>query len=218
MTPSSTSPPPSAAPSTPPPAAGLTHSRLEDAQAVLSGALLISLGIVLLAGAGLLTGGAPGVAFLLHYATGWPLGLCLLGVNLPFYLMALRSFGLRFTLVTLAAACLVALLLHWVPAWLPLGRVQPAYAAVMGGLAIGSGLLMLFRHQASLGGFNVLVLWLQQRFGWPAGKVQMGIDALVVLAALLATDVQRVAWSVLGALALNLVLAFNHKPGRYLGL
>jgi uncharacterized membrane-anchored protein YitT (DUF2179 family) len=77
---------------------------------------------------------------------------------------------------------------------------------------------MLFRHQASLGGFNVLVLWLQQRFDWPAGKVQMGIDALVVLAALLATDVQRVAWSVLGALALNLVLAFNHKPGRYLGL
>lgn len=185
---------------------------------MLSGALLISLGIVLLAGAGLLTGGAPGVAFLLHYATGWPLGLCLLGVNLPFYLMALRSFGLRFTLVTLAAACLVALLLHWVPLWLPLGRVQPAYAAVMGGLAIGSGLLMLFRHQASLGGFNVLVLWLQQRFGWPAGKVQMAIDSMVVLAALLATDVQRVAWSVLGALALNLVLAFNHKPGRYLGL
>jgi uncharacterized membrane-anchored protein YitT (DUF2179 family) len=196
----------------------LPHSRLEDLQALLSGTLLISFGIVLMAAAGLLTGGAPGLAFLLHYLTGWPLGPLFLVVNLPFYALALRVFGLRFTAVTVVAAGLVAGLIQLVPGWLVLGQVQRGYAAVLGGLAIGSGLLMLFRHHASLGGLNVLVLWLQRRVGWPAGRVQMAIDCSVVIAALFITDVERVAYSVLGAVALNLVLAFNHKPGRYLGL
>jgi uncharacterized membrane-anchored protein YitT (DUF2179 family) len=199
-------------------AAPPVHSRLEDLQALLSGVLLISFGIVLMASAGLLTGGAPGIAFLLHYATGWPLGALFLAVNLPFYLLALRAFGRRFTLVTFVAAGLVALLIQLVPGWLTVAHVQRGYAAVLGGLAIGAGLLILFRHHASLGGLNVLVLWLQRRFGWPAGRVQMGIDCAVVGAALVVTDAERVAYSVLGAVALNLVLAFNHKPGRYLGL
>jgi uncharacterized membrane-anchored protein YitT (DUF2179 family) len=219
LPPSPPQPPPQPPPPTPPPAIdALPHSRLDDLQALLSGALLISFGIVLMAAAGLLTGGAPGLAFLLHYLTGWPLGALFLGVNLPFYGLALRVFGLRFTAVSVLAAALVAGLIQLVPGWLVLGQVQRGYAAVLGGLAIGSGLLMLFRHHASLGGLNVLVLWLQRRFGWPAGRVQMAIDCAVVVAALFVTDVERVAFSVLGAVAMNLVLAFNHKPGRYLGL
>ncbi|MBK6854852.1 MAG: YitT family protein [Burkholderiales bacterium] len=180
--------------------------------------MLISFGVVLMAAAGLLTGGAPGIAFLLHYATGWPLGGLFMAVNLPFYLLALRVFGVRFTLTSALAAALVSALIDLVPGWLGISRVHPAYAAVFGGLAIGAGLLMLFRHQTSLGGLNVLALWLHRRLGWPAGRVQMVMDCTLVLAAWFVTDTERVAWSVLGAVALNLVLAFNHKPGRYLGL
>jgi uncharacterized membrane-anchored protein YitT (DUF2179 family) len=88
----------------------------------------------------------------------------------------------------------------------------------MGGFLIGAGLLMLFRHHASLGGLNILVLWLQERRGWRAGKVQMAIDCLIVVAAFAIVEPGRVALSVLGAIALNLVVAVNHKPGRYLGV
>ena len=51
-----------------------------------------------------------------------------------------------------------------------------------------------------------------------AGTTQMGIDSLIVLAALWVTDWQRLAWSVLGAVVLNLVLAVNHRPGRYMAV
>jgi uncharacterized membrane-anchored protein YitT (DUF2179 family) len=88
----------------------------------------------------------------------------------------------------------------------------------MGGFLIGVGLLMLFRHHASLGGLNVLVLWLQQQRGWRAGTVQMAIDCSIVAAALALVDATRVVLSVLGAVALNLVVAVNHRPGRYLGV
>jgi uncharacterized membrane-anchored protein YitT (DUF2179 family) len=77
---------------------------------------------------------------------------------------------------------------------------------------------MLFRHNASLGGVNVLVLWLQQRHGWRAGAVQMAIDCAIVVAALAIVAPARVALSVLGAVALNFVVAINHRPGRYLGV
>jgi uncharacterized membrane-anchored protein YitT (DUF2179 family) len=91
-------------------------------------------------------------------------------------------------------------------------------AAVLGGLLCGTGMLILFRHRASLGGLNVMVLYLQERLGWRAGKVQMLLDSLIVLGGLVVADVPRVALSVLGAVVLNLTLAINHRPGRYLAV
>ena len=95
--------------------------------------------------------------------------------------------------------------------------IQPAYASVLGGVALGTGFLVLFRHRASLGGIGVFVLYLQQRFGWRAGKIQMGIDCAIVLCAFFVVDPTRIAWSILGAVVLNLILAVNHKAGRYIG-
>jgi uncharacterized membrane-anchored protein YitT (DUF2179 family) len=71
---------------------------------------------------------------------------------------------------------------------------------------------VLFRHRASLGGFNVLVLYLQERFGWRAGKVQMAFDCAIVV------GWSQIAWSIVGAVALNLTLAINHRPGRYMAV
>jgi uncharacterized membrane-anchored protein YitT (DUF2179 family) len=76
---------------------------------------------------------------------------------------------------------------------------------------------MVYRHHASLGGVNVLVLYLQERHGGRAGKVQMAIDCAIVLAAFAIVDAKQVVLSMVGALALNLVIAINHRAGRYLG-
>ena len=50
-----------------------------------------------------------------------------------------------------------------------------------------------------------------------AGKVQMVLDVAILAAGLFIRDPLSVGLSVVGALALNLVLAVNHKQGRYLG-
>jgi uncharacterized membrane-anchored protein YitT (DUF2179 family) len=65
---------------------------------------------------------------------------------------------------------------------------------------------------------NTVVLYLQQRRGWRAGHVQLAIDSAIVLAALAVASWDRVAWSVLGAVVLNLTLAINHRPGRYMAV
>ena len=102
------------------------------------------------------------------------------------------------------------------PHWLRLEMVQPLFAAVGGGLMIGTGFIILFRHRASLGGLNAVVLWLQERFGWRAGHVQMVIDSAILLASWPWIDAKRLALSVLGAAAMNFALAINHRPGRYM--
>lgn len=70
----------------------------------------------------------------------------------------------------------------------------------------------------SAGGVGILALYLQDRYGWRAGKVQMAVDCCIVLLALWSVEPLRVAWSIAGAVALNLVLAMNHRPGRYMAV
>ncbi len=65
---------------------------------------------------------------------------------------------------------------------------------------------------------DALAPGLQDRLGWRAGKLQMGIDSLIVLGGLWVADWPRVALSVLGAVVLNLTLAINRRPGRYMAV
>jgi uncharacterized membrane-anchored protein YitT (DUF2179 family) len=194
------------------------HRSYEDIQALLTGTLFVGMGIVLFTQVGLLTGGTAGIAFLVHYATGWNFGLVFFCINLPFYALAWRRMGREFTLKTFAAVALMAGISNLLPTLLQIESLNAVLAAVLGGLLMGTGMLILFRHRASLGGFNVLVLYLQERFGLRAGLLQMGLDCCIVLAAFAVTDVKHIALSVLGAVALNQTLAINHRADRYIAI
>ena len=206
-----------AAPATPAPLA-VPHSLTEDAVAIFTGVLLISVGVAFFTSAGLLTGGTAGLAFLLHYATGIGFGKIFFVLNLPFYWLALRKLGREFTLKTFVAVLLLSLLTELQGQFLQFARIEPLYAAIAGGLITGTGFLALFRHRCSLGGVGIAALYLQDRYGWRAGKVQMAVDCCIVLLALWSVEPMRVAWSIAGAVALNLVLAMNHRPGRYMAV
>lgn len=191
------------------------HNLFDDAQALITGTLFVSIALAFFGQAGLMTGGTVGIALLAHYALGLTFGPTLFVVNLPFYVLAWRRMGARFTLKTVAAVGLLAPLSGALPQWLTLAHVHPAFAAICGGLMVGTGFIILFRHRASLGGLNVLALWAQEKRGWKAGHVLLAIDTLVLLSSLPWIGPQRLAWSILAAVAMNFALIVNHKPGRY---
>lgn len=205
--------------STPPaPALPPHHSVFEDAQALVAGSLFIALSILMFREAGLLTGGTAGIGFLIHYASGWSLGAVLFAINVPFYIFALRAMGREFTIKTFCAVALLSLYIEFIPLLIGFDHLNPVFAAIMGGLLAGTGLLMLIRHRASLGGIGVLALFLQKRKGWRAGTVQMAADCLILGSALTMVAPEKVALSVLGAVAVNLVIGVNHRPDRYFGI
>jgi len=191
------------------------HSHFEDAQGLLTGTLFVALGVVFFRQAGMLTGGTVGIAFLLHYASGLPFGALFFCLNLPFYWLAYRRMGLAFAIKTVLAISLMSVLSELLPRWIQFGQVNVWFAAVAGGLLVGPGMLILFRHRASLGGLNILVLYLQERYGWRAGYVQAALDAAILLAALAWVSPERIGLSLIGMAAMNASLAVNHRPGRY---
>ena len=82
-------------------------------------------------------------------------------------------------------------------------------------IPLGIGFVVLFRHKASLGGVNILALYLQDKSGIRAGKFQMVVDACIVTASLWVVSLPMLLVSILGAVILNSIIAMNHRPGRY---
>lgn len=220
----------SSPPSQPPPAAGLAaaalrpdvaparHSLVEDIQGLVLASIVSALGMSIFVTGGLMAGGMAGVSLLLHYLTGWSFGVVFVVANLPFYWLSLRRMGWEFTLKTFLAVGVTGTVADLVPRLARYEFITPLYAAVFGGALLGMGVLSFIRHRASLGGVGIMVVWLQQSRGWSAGKLQMGFDAVVMLAALSVLPPSRVLYSALGVCMLNLVLMFNHRPGRYMGV
>lgn len=194
------------------------HSYVEDTLALLTGTFLVALGVQFYTSAGLLTGSTAGLAFLVNYLSPYSFGVALFVINLPFYALAIARMGWAFTVRTFCAVGLIAVFSELTPHWIDIASVQPLYAALMGGCLMGVGLLILFRHQASLGGINILALYLQGRYGWRAGLVQMTADLGILALALVLLDWPEVLLSILGAASMNLIITLNHKKGRYVGV
>ncbi|GGX06489.1 YitT family protein [Undibacterium macrobrachii] len=205
--------------STPPrPPVAVPHNLFEDVLAILTGTLLVSLGVALFNQAGLFTGGTAGLAFLIHYASDYSFGSVFFVLNLPFYWLAWKRMGWRFTLKTFISVGLVSVMSGLHPKMVQLSQLTPFYVALIGGSLMGVGFIVLFRHQASLGGINILTLYLQEKHGLRAGKIQMGIDLCIVLASFLVVSPVAMLASILGAVVLNLAIMLNHRPGRYLAV
>jgi uncharacterized membrane-anchored protein YitT (DUF2179 family) len=192
------------------------HTLLEDALGYVTSIVVTSLGLYLIQSVGAVTGGTAGLSLLVSYWTGLPFEVLFVLVNLPFFGLALSKKGIGFTLRSLGCVIAVSAMTRVHADLLPLDGLDTVYGVVAGNLLVGLGLLVIFRHGASLGGFNVLALLLQERLDLRAGYVQMGLDVSVILLALFVVSPTTVLLSALGAVVLNIILAFNHRPGRYL--
>lgn len=195
----------------------LRHRPWEDALAVLLGVGFTALGIQFYSDAQLLIGSTAGMALLISYISGWDFGPIFFVINLPFYWLALRRMGWAFTLKTFVAIALLSWLSWWMPRLLVVEYLHPLYGALIGGSLIGLGILALFRHRGSLGGINILALYLQDRKLFRAGHVQLAIDVALMVIAFFVLPPQKVALSVVGAVVLNLIVLINHRPDRYRG-
>lgn len=192
------------------------HSLSEDVLGLLTGTFAASLGLHLLQASEAVTGGTAGLALLVNFATSQPFWMIFAVINIPFALLAIWKKGWFFTLRTIAAIALVSgwAVVH--DAFFAL-EVQPLYGTLAGNVLAGIGILIVFRHGASLGGVMVIGLLVQERTGFRAGYTMMIFDVLIIASALFVMPWPNVLMSAAGAVLLNLVLALNHRPGRYIG-
>jgi uncharacterized membrane-anchored protein YitT (DUF2179 family) len=192
------------------------HSLIDDIQGLSLGVFLCGLGIHFLTTAGLVTGQTAGIAVILSYLTGYSFGVVFFFVNLPFYALAWTRLGPEFTVKSMISVTLLSVVTDALPLVVSFDRLDPALAAVSFGALVGMGLLAMFRHNGSLGGMGVVALMVQDSTGFRAGWVQLITDAVIFSVALWLFPLTVVAYSVLGALVLNLIIAINHRRDRYI--
>ncbi|PZX39366.1 putative 5xTM membrane YitT family protein [Roseinatronobacter thiooxidans] len=197
--------------------ASAPHTKFEDAQGLVFGAVMCAFGVLILTGAGLVTGQTAGLAVLVAYITGYSFGVVFFAINIPFYALAWWRLGRAFTVKTFVSVALISAISLVIEDLVQVDPAHPAVAAVLFGLIAGAGLLAIFRHRASLGGVGIVAYDLQERFGWRAGWVQLAFDLALFAVALLVLDPDLVLWSLLGAAVLNAIVAINHRRDRYIG-
>jgi len=191
------------------------HSIREDILAVTMASLFVSLGIYFFKYCGFLTGGTAGIALMMQQVVPLSFGQLFFIVNLPFYYLAWSRMGRRFTVNTFVSVTVVSFCTDNLHYMFELNTLNPYFAAVAGGLLIGMGILIMFRHVSSLGGLGVLSKYVQDRFGINAGKFQMSVDVCIVTLGFFLVPLDLLLLSIVGAISMNVVVAFGHKPGRY---
>ncbi|WP_438986962.1 YitT family protein [Marivivens donghaensis] len=192
------------------------HSLIEDAQGIAFGVSMASFGVLILTHLGFVTGQTAGLAILISYATGWGFGPVFFAVNLPFYWLGYKRMGLRFMIKTFIAVASLSVLTTILLSHIVFATLTPAVGAILFGFVTGAALMALFRHGSSLGGIGILALYIQEKTGFRAGWTQLLFDAALFIVALGLRDLPTVAYSFLGALVVNLVIAINHRKDRYI--
>lgn len=193
------------------------HTLLEDVQGLLVGTATCAFGLAILQHLGLVTGQTAGLALILAYWGDWSFGLVFFVVNLPFYWLALRRIGMQFVIKTFISIALLSLFTTLFASQITFAYVNALVGTILFGVFTGTGLLVIFRHGASLGGAGILALYLQDKTGFQAGWTQLIFDVIVFCLAFLVIDANGVALSLMGAVFVNLAIAVNHRRDRYVG-
>ncbi|SFR38253.1 Uncharacterised 5xTM membrane BCR, YitT family COG1284 [Yoonia tamlensis] len=191
------------------------HSVIDDLQGLALGVFLCGIGLHVLTHIGLITGQTAGLAVIISYLTGWSFGAVFFVINIPFYALAYFRLGPMFTLKSLISVTVLSAVTEFLPLGWQMGSITPWLGAVIAGCTTGVGLLAMFRHNGSLGGFGVMALIVQDATGFRAGYFQLVIDAVLFSFAFFILPFNLVIWSLLGAVIINLTIAVNHRPDRY---
>ena len=141
---------------------------------------------VFLAPSELAPGGVSGAAIILSKFVPWPIGLMMLGMNLPLLFVGFKYLGrFNFLFRTLYVALLYSLSVDLLAPLLPAGGVtdnlmlNALYGGVIGGLGTG----LIYRSQGTSGGTGVLARVLQLKTGLPISQLYLFIDGGIVLVA-----------------------------------
>lgn len=192
------------------------HAAWEDLLGIMIGTILVALSLSIYAHLGMVTGGVAGLALIGHYWSGIAIGTLFFFINLPFYVLAIMRMGKAFTIKTFLAVAALSLLMNVQDRLLSFANLDLVAGSVLAGVLLGMGLLAMFRHRTSLGGVGILALYLQDRFQMKAGLVQMVIDLAILLTSFLVADPILIAFSVLSAVILNMIITINHRQDRYI--
>lgn len=168
---------------------------------ILLGSIIVTLGIV-----GFLTpnkiamGGTSGLSIILYYLLEWPMGILLLGLNLPILLLTIKHVGRRFIIKSVLAMVLLSVFIDVFNEVLEIQAFSEnlMLSTIYGGLMTGVGLGLIFKGEASAGGGTLIARVVSNKTELKPGTVILMIDVVVVaISALVFKNLELALWSII---------------------
>ena len=179
----------------------------------IAGSILYAAGIYTFAGnAGFAPGGVSGLALIMDYLWGLPVGTVTLLLNIPLVIISYRAVGKRLLLKSATTMVISSLFLDLVFPLFPMYSGDRLIASVCSGALLGAGMALFYIRGSSSGGIDFLVLAVKKKnvVSWP---VFGDVDAVLygVLATFTAAAVvDKILYGV-GAGTLAVIITGNGK-------
>lgn len=144
-------------------------------------------------------GGVTGLATVLNYLFSLPIGVMIWAMNLPLLITSWFRLGKDFTIRTLVATTMTAILVDGTVPFLPVFKGNMILTCIFGGLLSGVGQALIFMRGATTGGSDVVARLLEKKFsGIPIGRLMLAVDGIVVaIAAVAYRDVESALYAIL---------------------
>lgn len=151
-------------------------------------------------------GGATGISLLISALTKVPLYLLIIGVNIPFIILAYKVVGKQFAIKTALAITGLSIVLATVT--FPNVTDDKLLVAAFGGFFLGAGIGFAIRGSAVIDGTEVLAIYLSRKLGATIGDIIIAINIVIFGTASYFLGVEIALYSMITYLAASKTLDF----------
>ena len=128
-----------------------------DALFFLLGSLLYAVSVnVFSAPNNIAPGGFTGIATMLNYLFGLPIGITILVMNVPFFILGAVQLGKKFLAKVIAATILSSVVIDLTAPFMPAYRGDMMLCCIFGGILSGAGLALIFLRGGATGGTDLI--------------------------------------------------------------
>ena len=131
----------------------------------------------------IVAGGVTGIAMIINAVTHWPVGVMIILMNVPLFLISWRHFGIEYMIASLVGMGLSSVLVDLFAVSGIVATTDPMLAAIIGGVIKGAGLGIIYYCNGSTGGIDIVIKFLRQRYNHiNFGTIMLIVDTAIVVA------------------------------------
>lgn len=165
-------------------------------------------------------GGVSGLSALIYYATNIPAGISIFVLNITLLIISFSALTKQFVVRTIIGVLLLSLFI---------GTLQPFFQAypiitagedkfmhvLIGGMLGGAGLGIVFSHNGSTGGTDIITVLLTKHFNLSFGRAMQFIDCTIICSSyLLFHSMETIVYGVVFTLVASFVCDFVVNGSR----
>lgn len=165
-------------------------------------------------------GGVSGLSALIYYATNIPAGISIFVLNITLLIIAFSALTKQFVVRTIIGVLLISL---FIGALQPFFQAYPIITAgedkfmhvLIGGMLGGAGLGIVFSHNGSTGGTDIITVLLTKHFNLSFGRAMQFIDCTIICSSyLLFHSMETIVYGVVFTLVASFVCDYVVNGSR----